>query len=276
MPAPPPDTTPPPTGTPDPTQPAMRGREVAGYAHFGVDRYGRPSRAAANQARFINDEQRGEQEARTRTSLEANERAARAWQDQFLQGLQRQASGDPNSRAQQALSQAYGQASQGQQSLGSGLRGTGGGAGLRAGQQGAGQVQRTYAGDSSMLMNKEQQAAQALMSQILQQQRGQDTQGASSQAATTLRGTELDNAMTQFLGTQQYNQMLANSGFDIDSVNLQLGINRDNAASFQNMFNRAVQAGGTVLTTIADSEKEARKEKDKSSQESIDDAFNGG
>ena len=111
-----------------------------------------------------------------------NQDQARAQQMQVIQDLQRQAAGDPNSLAQQQLSQGYGAAQAQQSSLGSTMRGQSAGAAARstmAGQQG---IQRGYAGDQQMLQAQEQQAAQAMLAQLLAQQQGQDITQATDMA----------------------------------------------------------------------------------------------
>lgn len=170
---------------------------------------------------------------------------AREWQMQLVQDLQRQAAGDPNSRAQQSLTAGYGQARAGQSALGSATRGTGGAAGLRQGAQGAGNVQRGYVGDQQMLMAQEQQAAQAQLAQQLAQMRGLDAMQAQGMATNALGNQSLNDAMSQFYtagGIQTdvaANQVAADraraaAGFDLEGQNAQAALN-----------GQIVQAGAT-------------------------------
>lgn len=171
---------------------------------------------------------------------------ARTWQQQIMQDLQRQAAGDLNSRAQQGLTGAYAQARAGQSALGSGLRGTGGGAGLRAGAMGAGNVQRGYAGDQQMLLLQEKQAAQAALAQQLAAMRQQDAGQAQAMAGNSIANQSLNNAMQQFytqggiqsdIGAQQTQAERARAtlGFDLEGRNIQ-----------SEMLNRAAGAAATA------------------------------
>ena len=175
----------------------------------------------------------------------------RLQQQQVIQDLQRQAAGDPNSLAQQQLSQGYGAAQAQQSSLGSTMRGQSAGAamrGVQAGQQG---IQRGYAGDQQMLQQQEQQAAQAMLAQLLAQQHGQDVNQATGMANTTLQGNSLQDAMRQFyvggnikqaLGNYQYGNEfnLAKLGMDLDSKDIRDEQNRKIAG-----------AGATAAATIS-------------------------
>ena len=179
-----------------------------------------------------------------------NQDQARLEQERVIQDLQRQALGDPNSRSQQQLGQSYGQARAQQSSLGSTMRGQSAGAAMRGIQQGQQGIQRGFAGDQQMLMQQEQQAAQALLAQMLQQQQGQDIGQAGAMAGSQLQDEALNQAMQQFytqgviqqgLGDYQYGSDLARTrlGLDLDAQNLQSEQNK-----------QAMQAGGTALSTL--------------------------
>lgn len=103
-----------------------------------------------------------------------NQDQARLEQQRVIQDLQRQAAGDMNSQAQGQLRQGYQQAQGQQASLGSTMRGQSAGAAMRGIQQGQQGIQRGFAGDQQMLKLQEQQAAQAMLAQMLEQQRNQD------------------------------------------------------------------------------------------------------
>jgi hypothetical protein len=208
----------------------------------------------------------------TPTAFDAsNADQARGWQQQLMQDLQRQAAGDPNSRAQQSLTQGYGAARAGQSALGSGLHGTGGGAGLRAGVLGAGNVQRNYAGDQQILMTQEQQAAQALLAQQLAAQRGQDAQQAQGVATNTLGNQALTNAMNQFYSTQGLQSGLNREQTSFDRIRTNLGLDLENANFANRVSGMGVQALGTAGATAAS----FAGGKKKTSQQAADDAFDG-
>ena len=180
---------------------------------------------------------------------------ARGWQQALMQDLQRQAAGDSNSRAQQSLAQGYGTARAGQSALGSSIRGTGGGAGARAGLLGQGNVQRGYAGDQQMLMLKEQQSAQALLAQQLAQQRAQDLMQAQGGASNVMGNQALDNAMQQFYasGANQGNINRAQGMVSDRSTALGLNLNATDIADRNRraLEDKAIGAGGTVAGAIA-------------------------
>jgi hypothetical protein len=153
-----------------------------------------------------------------------NADASRAWQTQMIQDLQQAAAGNPNSRAQQGLQAGYADARAGQSALGSSMRGTGGGAGLRAGAAGAANVQRGFAGDSAMLMNREQVAAQSLLAQQLAAQRGQDGQQAGAMASNALSNTSLEDAMQQFYTQGGIGRDMSNYQYGAGLTSAQLGM----------------------------------------------------
>jgi hypothetical protein len=198
-----------------------------------------------------------------------NADAARGWQQQFMQDLQQQAAGNPNSRAQNELKTAYGDARAGQSALGSSARGTGGGAGLRQGVVGAGNVQRGYAGDAATLMLQEQQGAQALLAQQLAATRAQDAAQAQAQAQNTLGNTSLDQMMRQFYESQGLNFGAEQTQLDADRGRARLGMDLEAADTASRFANKGVKAGATMFGALS------RGSRPKSSQETIDDAFNG-
>lgn len=176
---------------------------------------------------------------------------ARGWQQNLMQDLQRRAAGDPNSRAQQSLTQGYADARAGQSALGSSMRGTGGGAGLRAGVQGAGNVQRGYAGDQQMLMTQEKQGAQALLAQQLAQMRGQDA-GQAGMAAQNMMGNQgLDDAMSQFYTSQGIGHDIAGTQRAVDLGRASLGISDARNEIGREGAKDLAQAGATGLATIS-------------------------
>ena len=127
-----------------------------------------------------------------------NQAQARQEQARVIQALQAQAAGSRNTLGQQQLQQGFNQAAAQQRSLGSSIRGAGGGAGLRAGAMGAADTQRGFAGQSEMLRLQEQQAAQAMLAQLLAQQHAQDVGLAGSMASGSLANQQLNQDMERF------------------------------------------------------------------------------
>jgi len=132
----------------------------------------------------------------------SNSDASRQWQNSLIQDLQRQAAGDLNSRAQQSLAQGFDSARNQQMALGSAQRGTGGAAGLRAGQRGAGDVSRGQAGAQQMLMLQEQQTAQQQLAQMLAAQRGLDAQQANAYSQNWLANNQMQNDWVNYMNQQ--------------------------------------------------------------------------
>jgi len=181
----------------------------------------------------------------------ANQDQARTEQARVIQALQAQAAGNMNTLGQQQLTQGFQRAGQQQQSLGSSIRGTGGGAGLRAGAMGAADVQRGLAGEQQMLKLQEQQAAQAMLAQLMAQQHAQDVGLAGSMAQGALAGQGLNQDMERFYGSGLTEQMLggyqrafdlerARAGYDLEA--------RDTEA--RNMA-RLAQAGATGAAALS-------------------------
>lgn len=200
-----------------------------------------------------------------------NQDQARLEQQRVMQMLQAQAAGDPNSQAQQQLANAYGAAQSQQSSLGSTMRGQSAGAAQRGIQQGQQQIQRGLPGDQQMLMLQEQQAAQSMLAQLLAQQQQQDIAQAQGMANTGLSAQQLDEALRQFYAQQGL-------GFDIEQGQIgaernagKLGFDLQGKDITNRFINQGIQAGGTALATGATAYGQPR-----SSQQIIDDAFNGG
>ncbi len=203
----------------------------------------------------------------------SNQDQARAQQQQVIQDLQRQAMGDPNSRAQQQLQQGYGQAQAQQASLGSTMRGQSAGAsmrGIQAGQQG---IQRGLAGDQQMLQLQEQQAAQQMLAQLLAQQQGQDISQAQGTASTTLGGNEMNQAMQQFYSQQGLNAGLNREQTDWERVLAQYGFDLENQNIAKSLIDKGIQTAGTLAGTAASVW--GGGSQPRTSQQTIDDAFNG-
>lgn len=178
-----------------------------------------------------------------------NADAARQWQTQMIQDLQQQAAGNPNSRAQQSLAAGYDAARAGQTALGSATRGTGGGAGLRQGAMGAGNVQRSFAGDSAMLMQQEKTAAQALLAQQLAAQRQQDMSQAQGVASNVLGNTSLDDAMRQFYVSGGISTDVANTQLQADAARAAMGFDLEGQQIQSQLNDRLMGAAATGAET---------------------------
>lgn len=174
---------------------------------------------------------------------------SRLEQQRVIQDLQRQAAGDPNSLAQQQLRQGYGAARAQQSSLGSTMRGQSAGAAMRGVQQGQQGIQRGYAGDQQMLQLQEQQAAQAMLAQLLGQQQQQDIAWATGQADISNQRGGLDAAMQQFLTQTSLGLDKGERDINLDRVRTMLGLDLDQRASDRNALNNVVNATATGLGT---------------------------
>lgn len=204
----------------------------------------------------------------------ANADAARTWQQQMIQDLQQAAAGNPNSAAQKGLVNSYTEARAGQSALGSSLRGTGGGAGLRAGAMGAGQVQRGFEGDKAMLMLQEKEAAQALLAQQLAQQRAIDAAQAQGTANNALGNQNLDDAMRQFYESQGLNFGTEQTQLAADAGRARMGFDLEASDTADRFGRKAVGAGATFLGTLG-RQQTSGSGSGRTSQQTIDDAFNG-
>lgn len=200
-----------------------------------------------------------------------NQEQARNEQQRVIQELQRQAAGDLNSLAQQQLRAGYGQAQAQQSSLGSTMRGQSAGAamrGVQAGQQG---IQRGFAGDQQMLKLQEQQAAQTMLAQLLSQQQSQDIAQATGMAHGVNQGNALDESMRQFYAAQGLQGAIGLEQRNREGRLAQLGVNQTYANLAQQSADQLTQAGATLLGGLA-----TAGGKPRSSQQTIDDAFNNG
>lgn len=180
-----------------------------------------------------------------------NQDQARLEQQRVIQALQQQARGDLNSLAQQQLQRGYGQARAQQSSLGSTMRGQGAGAAMRGIQQGQAGIQRGFAGDQQMLMLQEQQAAQALLAQMLQQQQGQDIGQAGAMSNTTLGSQGLDDAMRQFYVGGALGMDLAATERENAIERAKLGFQDANTALTQQLLNMGAQGAATGVATAS-------------------------
>lgn len=190
----------------------------------------------------------------------ANQDQARAEQQRVIQALQAQAAGDPNSQAQQQLGQAYQGAQSQQSSLGSTMRGQSAGAamrGIQAGQQG---IQRSLPGDQQMLMLQEQQAAQAMLAQLLAQQQGQDISQAQGMANTALGSQGIYDQMRDFylngmfnadVGATERGNSIARAqlGFDDGTRDLNTQLFQQAAGATAGAIGTASQFGGGRTST---------------------------
>ena len=246
--------------------------------------------AANTGARYWEDFFRGGPQGVTLPSFDVtNSDQSRAWQQSLMQDLQRQATGDLNSRAQQSLQQGYQQAQQGQMALGSAMRGTGGAAGLRAGTRGAGDIQRGFVGDQQMLLAQEQQGAQAALAQMLGQQRAQDTQQAQGVAQTDLGGRSLQEMMEQFYAQNGLGAGLTREQLAAERSTALRGLDLEAKDLRDRLVGQGVQAGATALGAglsawggasgnngSAAPSHGSSQGRGTSSQEIIDDAFENG
>ncbi len=200
-----------------------------------------------------------------------NQDQARTQQQQVIQDLQRLAMGDRNSASQQQLKNAYGAATSQQSSLGSTMRGQGAGAaqrGIRAGQAG---INRGLAGDQQMLQLQEQQAAQAMLAQLLAQQQGQDITQAQGMAQGANQAAAMEEAMRQFYAQQGSGLNMEQGQIASERNNAQMGFDLAGRNTTNRLLRQGVQAGAATIGTIGSVSGQNRN-----SQQIIDDAFENG
>lgn len=188
-----------------------------------------------------------------------NQDQSRIQQARVIQALQAQAAGSKNTLGQQQLQQGFGQAAAQQRSLGSSIRGAGGGAGLRAGAMGAADTQRGFAGQSEMLRLQEQQAAQAMLAQLLAQQHAQDVGLAGSMASGNLANQQLNQDMERFYGQNYFGSIGSNYQREVDAARAQLGLDLEaqSAASARNA--QLLQGAGGALGSLASMSSDKKK-----------------
>lgn len=174
---------------------------------------------------------------------------ARMEQQRVIQDLQRQAAGDLNSLAQQQLRTGYGQAQAQQSSLGSTMRGQSAGAAMRSIQAGQQGIQRGFAGDQQMLKLQEQQAAQAMLSQLLGQQRQQDTAWQQGLSGIGNQRQGLDNFYQQFMTGQLYGLDVGERDAALENIRTQLGLDLEARANARGALNNVLNAGATAAGT---------------------------
>jgi hypothetical protein len=225
------------------------------YSTGGKDPYGQPiapTQAANAGAKhwegFFNN---GPASVQMPTFQTGNQDQARLRQQQVIQDLQRAAAGDPNSKAQQQLSQSYRGAQAQQSSLGSTMRGQSAGAALRGVQTGQQDIQRGLAGDQQMLQVQEQQAAQQQLAQLLSQQQGQDITQATGMASGVNQGNSMNEAMRQFYAQQGLNAGLARENLNAQGNRASLGIDQQYGDLAMAGTQNAINAGAGLLGGIA-------------------------
>lgn len=210
-----------------------------------------------------------------------NSEQARGWQQQLVQDLYKQASGSLDTRAQQSLAQNTQNAAAQQQALGSSIRGAGGGAGLRAGSMGAGNVERGLAGQQQMLKTQEQQQAQSALAALYAQMRGMDQSQAQAGANVALQNQSLLNDWLYGREQQSAQGGMQNEQQQAEAIRALLGIQQNYTDWANQMAAKGIQAGATLFGTLSQSGGSGSEAGDSPygpgyAQSSIDDAFNGG
>lgn len=180
-----------------------------------------------------------------------NQNQAATEQARVLQALQAQAAGSRDTLGQQQLQRGYNQAAAQQRSLGSSIRGTGGGAGLRAGVMGAADTQRGLAGQSEMLKLQEQQAAQAMLAQLLAQQHAQDVGLAGALASGGLANQQLNQDMERFYGSGAVGADIYNYQRAFDLARAQAGYDLEARDAEARRNAQLAQASATAAGALA-------------------------
>lgn len=179
-----------------------------------------------------------------------NQNQAATEQARVIQALQAQAAGSRNTLGQQQLQRGFNQAAAQQRSLGSSIRGSGGGAGLRAGAIGAADTQRGLAGQSEVLRLQEQQAAQAMLAQLLAQQHAQDVGLAGSMASGDLANLQLNQDMERFYGGGAIGADIYNYQRAFDLARAQAGYDLEARDAEARRNAQLAQAGGTAAGAL--------------------------
>jgi hypothetical protein len=172
---------------------------------------------------------------------------ARRLQEQTIQDLQTQAAGNMNSRAQQELQGQNRMGQQSQYALASGQRG----GDMRAANQMAGRVGAQLPGQANVLKLQEQQAAQAMLAQMLAQQQGQDITQANDQSQMALRGQALQDAHNQFMMGQGAAQELGATQLQHDTNLMQAGYDLESDDISKDWFNKGMGAGAGAIGTLS-------------------------
>lgn len=176
---------------------------------------------------------------------------SRAAQDALIQQLHAAAQGSMDTAAQQQLRQNV-HTAQGQVAGAAAARGNfgGAGAGMRYARQAQGQIGAQGDMAAQVLKLQEQQAAQALLAQMYQQQQGQDVTQANDLAQTALRSQGLMDQYYQGLGSLAQQGAVGQQQFNIDSALAQLGLNAQAGQIAQGWMNAGMGAAGGAAGTL--------------------------
>jgi len=181
----------------------------------------------------------------------SNANQGRGWQQALIQDLYKQASGSMDTNAQHSLASNTQAAEQQQQALGSSIRGAGGGAGLRAGNAGAANVERGLAGQQQQLKVQEQQQGQSALAALLAQQRGMDQSQAQLAANAALQNQSQRNDWQYGLDQQGTANALESQQQYMELLAAALGINTTNSNIANQYGQQLAQAGGTAVSALA-------------------------
>ncbi len=192
---------------------------------------------------------------------------ARRKQQEIIQDLQLQASGSLDTRAQRELTANNKMGQQSQYAIASGQKG----GDMRGATRNAGQVAAQLGGQRSVLGLQEQQSSQQLLAQMLAQQQGQDIASAQGQADHTLKGRALEDAWNQFMAEQQMRAGIDREQIQSDTTRANYGLDLENVNLWSGLPKKVSQAAGTGIEVA----RRAYDQPPKSSQQEIDDAFNG-
>ena len=178
-------------------------------------------------------------------------RDARWYQNQVIQALQRQAAGDMNSQAQQQLRDSFQRARAQQASLGSTMRGQSAGAAMRSIQAGQQGISRGQTGEEQMLKLQEQEAARAMLAQLLAQQQGLDIRQAGIGSDYRLGDASLSDIGLRGGLSDTFAQMMNQSNYDITGRNIRSGLAADDAQRRGQQIQQGIDTGAGALATLA-------------------------
>lgn len=175
----------------------------------------------------------------------------RNYQDTLIQSLQAQATGSRETQAQNQLGAGFRSALAQQSSLGSSARGLSSGAAMRGIGQRQAAVRSELPGQQQMLQLQEQQAAQALLQQLMEQQRQQDFSDAENRAQTALAQQDMLNRYRQSLMGAGIEGQSAQQGRLLDSELASKGLNLERQQMDRQFMQDLMGGGAAALGTVS-------------------------
>lgn len=172
--------------------------------------------------------------------------------ESYLQDLQRQAQGDPNSYAQQQLKYGGQQALAQVQSVGNAMRQGNFGARQRMIGAQQGTMQSQLGQQSRLLGAQEQQAAAQMYSQLLGQYAKQQADLNAAKAEGRLSGNQMDEAMRRFYMGEGLGAQLDAMKLEADKQRAELGIGAKDSEFRNRQISDIGQGAATGVKILSD------------------------